>query len=154
MRPLAPWLGLLLAAFLGASRDPELSALEHKLAEVSAAAVAAECAASGDVPACEQREYKRRIAELQARYRLVPARGPFRWKCDGNPASEVVVTFFDTDPATLVAQRGDSVAVMIVQPSGSGAKYEGRDESFWEHHHEAAIRWGFGAAELHCTRPH
>ena len=49
------------------------------------------------------------IAELQARYRLVPANGPFRFMCEDNPTNEVVVTFFKTDPPTIIAERGDSV---------------------------------------------
>jgi len=57
-----------------------------------------------DQPACVKDSYVRRIAELQARYRLLPAQGPIRWTCDGNAAKEVVVSFFATEPPTLVAE--------------------------------------------------
>jgi membrane-bound inhibitor of C-type lysozyme len=59
--------------------------------------------------------------------------------CGGNLADEVVVTYFSTEPSTLIAERGDSVSLMTIQPSGSGARYQGRNESFWEHQGEARI---------------
>jgi uncharacterized protein len=151
--------------------DPTLSALDRQLDEVYAAAAAKatnehppvlkaeqrgwikgrnECWKSTDKPACVTEEYRRRIAELQARYRLLPATGPVAFTCDGNPANEVVVTFFETDPPTLIAERGDSVSLMYRQPSASGTKYQGRNESFWEHQGEAKIVWGYDADEMQC----
>lgn len=153
--------------------DAELSALDRKLSGVYAAAsrkatnerpprLKAEqsgwikgrndCWKSSDQHGCVRDEYQRRIAELQARYRLVPGNGPVRFQCDGNPVNEVVATFFQTDPPTLIAERGDSVSLMYLQPSGSGAKYQGRNETFWEHHGEALITWGYGAPEMHCKQ--
>lgn len=151
--------------------DGELSALDRKLSGVYAAAsrkaanerpprLKAEqsgwikgrndCWKSDDRQGCVRDEYQRRIAELQARYRLIPGKGPVRFRCDGNPANEVVATFFQTDPPTLIAERGDSVSLMYLQPSGSGARYQGRNEIFWEHHGEASITWGYGAPEMRC----
>lgn len=153
--------------------DEELSALDRKLSGVySAASMKAtnehppvlkaeqrgwikgrnDCWKSDDNRGCILNEYMRRIAELQARYRLVPYNGPVHFICSGNPANEVVATFFQTDPLTLIAERGDSVSLMYLQPSGSGAKYQGRNETFWEHHGEALITWGYGAPEIHCTK--
>jgi uncharacterized protein len=153
--------------------DEELSALDRKLSGVYRAAskkasnehppvLKAEqrgwikgrnaCRKSEDKRNCLLGEYLRRIAELQARYRLVPGKGPFRYICDGNLANEVVATFFQTDPPTLIAERGDSVSLMYLQPGGSGTKYQGRNESFWEHHGEALITWGYGAAQMHCEK--
>jgi membrane-bound inhibitor of C-type lysozyme len=94
----------------------------------------------------------RRIAELQARYRLVDGNGPVRYECEGNAANEVVVTFFQTEPPTLIAERGDTVSLMYLQPSGSGARYQGRNESFWEHQGEALITWGYGTREMRCKK--
>jgi hypothetical protein len=95
--------------------------------------------------------YLRRIAELQASYRLVPATGPVFYACDGQAANEVVVTFFKTDPPVLIAERGDSVSLMFAEPAGSGATYAGRNESFREHQGEARVIWGFGAPAMSCT---
>ena len=153
--------------------DGALSALDRKLADVYALAARKaenehppvlraeqrgwikgrdDCWKSDDKRACVEGEYQRRIAELQARYRLVPSIGPVTFACDGDPRNEVVVTFFQTDPSTMIAERGDSVSLMVVQPSGSGARYQGRNESFWEHQGEAAITWGYGAPEMRCRK--
>jgi uncharacterized protein len=153
--------------------DAALSALDRRLSNVYAAAVwkatnehpprvkaeqrgwikgRDECWKSEDKRRCVQTEYVRRIAELQARYRLVDGNGPVRYECEGNPANEVVVTFFQTEPPTLVAERGDTVSLMYLQPSGSGASYQGRNESFWEHQGEALITWGYGTREMRCKK--
>jgi hypothetical protein len=73
------------------------------------------------------------------------------YACDGNPASEVVATYFKTDPPTLIAERGDSTSLMFVQPGGSGTRYQGRNESLLEHQGEATIVWGYGAPGMKCT---
>jgi uncharacterized protein len=152
--------------------DAELSELDRKLAGVYAAATAKaknehppvlraeqrgwvkgrnDCWKSAGQRSCVRDEYVRRIAELQARYRLVPSRGPFTFLCEGSPPSEVTVTYFATEPSTMIAERGDSVSLMFQQVAASGAKYQGRNESFWEHQGTATITWGYGAPELRCT---
>jgi uncharacterized protein len=154
-------------------RDEALSALDRKLAEVYAAAskkatnehppvLKAEqrgwikgrndCWKASDKRGCVELEYVRRIAELQARYRLVPASGPVFFACDGNLANELAVTFFRTEPPTLIAERGDQTSLMFAQPAASGAKYQGRNESFWEHQGEARVSWGYGAPEMRCVK--
>ncbi|MCB1956003.1 MAG: MliC family protein [Rhodocyclaceae bacterium] len=110
-----------------------------------------DCWKADDRPRCVADSYLTRIAELQARYRLVTATGPFTFRCDDAPGSEVVITHFDTDPPTLIAERGDTVSLMFRQPGASGARYEGGNEAFWEHQGEATLRWGFEAAEIHCA---
>ncbi|WP_434086670.1 MliC family protein [Shewanella mangrovisoli] len=110
-----------------------------------------ECWKSEDKRACVESSYQTRIAELQAQYHLVEMTGPIFYACDGNPANEVVVSYFKTEPATLIAERGDQTSLMFVQPSGSGAKYQGRNESMWEHHGEAKIVWGYEAPEMTCV---
>ena len=154
-------------------KDNELSALDRKLSNVySAAAQKAtnehppvlkaeqrgwikgrnECWKADDERACIQYAYQRRIAELEARYRLVNGSDPVRFICDENPANEVIVTFFQTDPPTLIAERGDSISLMYLQPSASGTKYQGRNKTFWEHQGEASITWGYGAQKMRCIK--
>ncbi|WMC11684.1 MliC family protein [Oceanimonas pelagia] len=111
-----------------------------------------ECWKSEDRRTCVQQQYDMRTAELQARYRLVPERGPFRFACNGNPANEVVITHFETEPPTLIAEYGDRVSLMSAQPAASGSRYEGRNERFWEHQGEATLRWGHDAPEMRCER--
>lgn len=154
-------------------KDSGLSAIDHKLSVVYAEAAKKaanehppalkaeqrgwvkgrnDCWKSDDKRSCVEEEYQRRIAELQAKYRLVPSTGPVNYVCDDKPGNEVVATFFQSDPPTLIAERGDSVSLMYLQPSGSGAKYQGRNEIFWEHHGEALITWGYDAPEMHCKK--
>lgn len=111
-----------------------------------------DCWKSDDKKKCVEEEYKLRIAELQARYRLVSGDGPFFYFCDDNPAKEIVITYFKTDPPTLIAEFGDSVSLMYLQPSGSGSKYEGRNESAWIKGKDAMITWGYGSAEMSCKQ--
>jgi len=134
--------------------DSGLSMLDRKLADVyqSASQKAAnerppvlkaeqrgwikgrnDCWKSDDKRKCVEEAYQLRIAGLQARYRLVPATGHATYICDGQPGNEVVTTFFQTDPPTLIAEHGDSASLMYLQPSGSGTRYQGRNETYWEH---------------------
>ena len=151
--------------------DPTLAALDRTLAGVYASASAKainehpptlkveqrgwvkgrnDCWKSSDQPACIADAYRRRIAELQARYRLVPENGPHAYACEST-GDEIVVTFFETDPPTLIAERGDSVSLMYLEAGASGAKYVGRNESLWDHHGEALVTWGYGASEMKCV---
>ena len=154
-------------------KDDELATLDRKLADVYASArqiavnehppiLKAEqrgwikgrndCWKSTDRRKCVEESYLLRIAEIQARYRLVPVTETVRYVYEGNPANEVIATFFQTDPPTLIAERGDSVSMMYLQPSGSVAKYQGRNEILWEHHGEARIVWGYDTTEMHCKK--
>jgi len=153
--------------------DEELSALDRKVSDVYTSAsekatnehppvLKAEqrgwikgrdnCWKSEDTRGCVRQEYTHRIAELQARYRLVPHSGPVSFMCESNPANEVVATFFQTRPPTLIAERGDRVSLMFLQPSGSGTKHQGRNETFWEHQGEALITWGHSVSAMHCKK--
>lgn len=153
--------------------DEQLAGMDRKLAEVYGAATKKavnehppvlkaeqrgwikgrnECWKSDDKRSCVKDEYQRRIAELQARYRLVSFNGPVFYFCGGNPANEVIATFFQTEPPTLIAERGDQVSLMYLQKSASGTKYQGRNESLWEHQGEALITWGYGSREMKCKK--
>lgn len=113
--------------------DLELAALDRQLNEVYQTIVARagdglpplfkaeqrgwikgrnECWKSEDLAACVAKSYRSRTAELQARYRLVAMKGPFSWRCDDN--SEVIISYFDTEPATAIAERGDSDRKSVV----------------------------------------
>ncbi|WP_237066096.1 MliC family protein [Microbulbifer guangxiensis] len=109
-----------------------------------------ECWKSDDKRACIEESYRQRIAELQARYRLVPSSAPMVFACDGNPANELVVTYFETDPPTLIAERGDRVSLMYRQPGNNGIRYQGRNESLWKESGGVRLTWGFGAEEVRC----
>lgn len=151
--------------------DPGLAALDRQMAEVYAAA---ERRASDEFPSvlkpgqrgwvrsrnecwksesrrdCVGESYRLRIAELQARYRLIEPVATATYVCPDK--SEIGAAYFGTDPATLVAVRGDSVSLMYQQPSASGTRYAGPNETLWEHQGEALIQWGYGAPEQTCRK--
>jgi uncharacterized protein len=109
-----------------------------------------DCWKAEDKPLCVSDSYRQRIAELQARYALLPATGPVFYSCDGIAAKEVVATFYPTDPASVVVEFGDSTSLMLQQVAASGSRYQGRNESFWEHQGKAVVVWGYQAPEMQC----
>ncbi len=150
--------------------DQALSALDRKLADVYGAAsrkavnehppvLKAEqrgwikgrndCWKSIDQRACIQDGYVRRIAGLQARYRLVHSDAAMRLACDGDPRNEVVVTFFQTEPPTLIAERGDQTSLMYLQSDGW---FVGRNEKIRDQRGEVIVVWGYQAPEMRCRR--
>ena len=153
--------------------DAELSSLDRLLAETYAAAqkkavnehpplLKAEqrgwikgrndCWKSSDVRSCVKTEYQRRTAELQARYRLLAGAAPVTFACGGQPANEIAVTYFATQPPSLIAERGDSVSLMFLQPGDGDATYHGRNEIFRLQGNDAFVTWGHQAPELRCSQ--
>ncbi len=150
-------------------QNPRLSQLDQQLQQVftKAAALAAnehppllkaeqrgwikgrnECWKDANEVACMQDAYQRRIAELQARYRLVSMRGPLRYQCGAAPADDLILSYFATEPATLIAERGDSVSLMFLQPNGTD--YLGRNETLWPQQDSVRLQWGYEAPVLTC----
>lgn len=153
--------------------DSGLRVLDRRMASVYAAALARsanqhppvlkaeqrgwikgrdDCWKSADLHACVQDSYRQRIAELQARYALVAGRGPFTFACNGSASDELVATFYATDPATAIVERGDRSVLMFQQPSASGARYAGPNETFWDKGGEARVTWGYQAPAMSCRR--
>lgn len=97
---------------------------------------------------CTEGNYKIRISELQAKYRLVPLKGPVSFACENNPANELVATFFETDPPTARLERGDQTVTAWLVPAASGSKYEGQNVELWTKGNEARVTWL--GAELKC----
>ncbi|MFN7727210.1 MAG: lysozyme inhibitor LprI family protein [Rubrivivax sp.] len=86
------------------------------------------------VRGCVEAQYRLRTAELQAVWRLRPPK-TVAYTCELQPANEVVLSFFDTDPATLRLERGDRSATLwrVGEPEPARAAgtslYEGRNVS-------------------------
>lgn len=110
-----------------------------------------DCWKNDDVRQCTEDSYKTRIAEIQALWRLVSAKGPVFFACNDNPANEVIATFFETDPPTAVLERGDQTVVAYLQPTASGARYEGQNVIFWNKGQEATVTWGFESEPMNCA---
>jgi uncharacterized protein len=151
--------------------DAKLAALDRQMADVYAAATARateadarslaamqrgwikgrnDCWKNSDVPACVATSYRQRIAELQARYRLLAPVGSGRYLCPGTPPREATAEFFETDPPTALVDFAGTTQLMFVAPSGSGARYTGGNRQFWEHQGVAMIRWSAAAPETNC----
>jgi len=103
-----------------------------------------DCWKADEVRQCVEKEYKHRIAELQISYGdfVVPA--TITYSCGDFDLA--VVFYGETDPPTAVLtplgrHGGTDQAIAFLGRSGSGAKYEGANVSFWEHHGEAALTW-------------
>lgn len=109
-----------------------------------------DCWKAGDLAACVRDSYTLRIAELQTRYQLLPAQAVVRYQCGANAANEMQVRFYATEPATLIAERGDRSELMYQQPAASGARYAGRNSWLWEHHGEATVVWEWQGQEEVC----
>ena len=146
-------------------KDAELATLDRQLAAVYAAAlkrVAEEnyedptpvqrgwikgrndCWKSDGLRACVVSSYQYRIAELLIQYGQLVVPSPVHYSC-GNTALTVVF-YQQTDPQTVVltfipALTGVDQMLAYHSPSGSGARYEGRNVSFWEHKGEARLTW-------------
>lgn len=95
---------------------------------------------AASVRECVEAQYRMRIAELQAVWRLVPPKTVF-FACQNNPSNEVVANFFDTDPPTARLERGDRTVTVYGVRAGSGAKYEGQNVEFWNKGQEATVSW-------------
>jgi uncharacterized protein len=153
--------------------DEKLAALDRGLADAYAAAEAKttgadanalqaaqrafvksrnDCWKATDVQDCVENGYKRRTAELQARYGLVKAIGAGRYQCPGPPAQEATAEFFATDPPTAMIQYAGATQLMFVAPSGSGARYTGGNRQFWEHQGMAMVRWDASTREIRCPK--
>jgi uncharacterized protein len=143
-------------------KDPALTALDHKLVDVYAAAskVAAgaqkdrllaeqqswlaereRCAGAANAPTCVKDHYTRRIADLQAQFKLVSSRGPFRFVCNKDPANIFTAQYFATDPATARFFYDGRTVTAYTVPTGSGARYNNANISYWEHQGEASVVW-------------
>ncbi|KDM93403.1 MliC family protein [Photobacterium galatheae] len=152
-------------------QDEALSALDNRLADVYRQATAKatnehppvlkaeqrgwikgrnDCWKADDQRQCVEGEYQRRIAELQAKYALIQSTGTVFYRCDDHPGSEVIATYYPTEPPSLIAERGDSVSLMFQQETDWGLRYVGRNESLWEEQGEVRVTWGYGTHALKC----
>ncbi len=99
------------------------------------------CWKADDTRECVELSYQRREAELVSQWMLEPPTGTTIWVCDGNPANELVTTFFDTEMPALRLEHGDDIAAMTQIRTASGAKYEGTfGRTLWIKGDEARYR--------------
>lgn len=106
------------------------------------------------VKACVEAQYRLRTSELQAVWRLVAPQS-VSYACQGNPANEVVASFFGTDPATIRLERGDRSATLWQVGAANAGHYEGQNVSLVRRDRAVEVSWldtGTGKTdELQCT---
>ena len=78
--------------------------------------------------------------------------GPYSYLCNEKVSDPITVTFYATNPPSLLVERGDNLAKMTLQPSASGSLYQGNNKSFWEHHGEARVKWGINESTIVCHK--
>jgi uncharacterized protein len=155
--------------------DPELAALDGRLAETYSAALETaesldagadaavatlkamqrgwikgrdECWKADDLRSCVQSAYLRREAELVAMWMLEEPYTEAAWVCEDNPANEVMVMYFDTGLPAIRIEYGDRVAAMMQSPTASGSRYDGDfGRFFWEKSGEALFSWEEGVEQ-------
>jgi len=148
---------------------PELAALDRQLDEVYRAALSKAKKAKDELRAeqanwvklrddcskeraametCVRQNYQVRTGELQARYELVPAKGPYTFVCGADPTDEVTVKYFHTEPPIARLERGGRTIMAWSQPAASGVKFVGQDATFWNKGTEAQVEWL--GAKLKC----
>lgn len=107
--------------------------------------------AQGAERACIEDQYRRRLAFLQVRYRLLEPRLTQRLACDGDARNELLLRFFATEPPTLDAERGDQTAFFYPERDGSGTLYVARNERLREQGGEFSVQWGYEAPWMRCV---
>jgi uncharacterized protein len=88
-----------------------------------------DCWKESDLRACIVGAYRRRTAELQAKYRLLSPIASVPYSCDGNPAHELIVSFFPTTLKTAVVEHGDDTFILFDDSNGAGRHFTGRNET-------------------------
>ena len=152
--------------------DPELSALDRRLSEVFEAALVKEksnphpvllsiqrgwikgrneCWKSPELRLCVEQYYERRIAELEAQYRLASPSQIRAYVCGDSAADEIVVSFFDTKPKIVIAERGDRTFRLF--ETGEESKYVGSNETIQFDADTLQATLAFEAPALHCRLP-
>lgn len=148
--------------------DPELAALDRRVAERYAAALSATAAFADAAPAertlratqrgwikgwddcwkaddprtCVETAYLIREGELVALYMLEKPVGIATWQCDGNPANEIVTYFYETELPSARFERGDTIDAAHQTRTASGARYEGSfGRWIWMKGNEATVDW-------------
>ena len=69
----------------------------------------------------------------------VSARGPRTFGCAGG--APLRATFYQTQPALVLLERGGMVRLAFQTKAASGARYEGDGVLFWEARGEATLNW-------------
>lgn len=92
------------------------------------------------VQACVAAQTRQRTAELQAVWRLLPPTTQ-TYACQHNPANELVVNAFATDPPTLRLERGDRSVTLWQVGAADAGRFEGQNVTLLQRPGELAVSW-------------
>jgi heat shock protein HslJ/membrane-bound inhibitor of C-type lysozyme len=79
----------------------------------------------------------------------IASKGPVDWICTGG-GEPLRATFYSTQPAMVLLERGGITRPAFQVKAGSGSKYEGDGVMFWEARGEAMLTWM--GSEATCKR--
>lgn len=139
--------------------DPELAALDRRLAEVHARARAApgadlarlaaelrgwakgrdECWKSVERSRCVSEAYMTRTAQLQIDNGETTVPEAAAYECDDTSKRFTVVYYNDLDPKTAVVTWGNDQALAFPMMAASGARYGREGMEIWEHQGELSV---------------
>ncbi|HWU63464.1 MAG TPA: MliC family protein [Ensifer sp.] len=111
-----------------------------------------ECARSKDARDCTVESYRNRIADLQARFFLARSKSPLVYMCQDNPKNELIVTYVDSDPATVRLDRAGKTVITFKDDEGDGKRFANpQGVSFDVEGDMALVNWPTGH-EFECTQ--
>lgn len=113
------------------------------------------CGTSSSQKSCVDSAYTRRIAAIQATSLLVPTKGPITYNCTapGDAHDEIIAMYADTDPPTVVLQRGDKSIVAYFAKSDGGARYVGPGVTLVDKRGEVQVGWMGSTLKCHEQAP-
>lgn len=101
-----------------------------------------DCWKADAVRDCVESEYTTRITALQIIGGLVVVPSYVGYVCNTYPAKPFTATFYNnTELPSAVLTFGEDQVIAYRAKSGSGARYQGRIVSFWEHQGEVSVEW-------------
>ena len=92
------------------------------------------------VRACVDAQYRLRTSELQSVWRLL-APQTVAYACQNNPANELVVNHFDTDPKTIRLERGDRTVTLWQVGNPVAGQFEGQNVSLVRKDPTVTVNW-------------
>lgn len=111
-----------------------------------------ECARSKDAKECTAESYRYRIADLQARFFLVSSKTPKVYMCRDNPKNELIVTYAETDPATVRLDHAGKTVITFKDDEGDGKRFDNpQGVSFEVEGDMALVTWPKGN-EFECIQ--
>lgn len=110
-----------------------------------------ECWKESDPAKCIEASYQTRITELQIKggQQMVPA--PILYQC-GKDLTVTAYFYNDTKlPTAVINLEPEQQVLAYAVPTGSGARYEGQNLSFWTKGQEALLG-RYGQPDLNCQQ--